>query len=92
MVNEVFAKVIENQFQFDLNYLDFFYPYTEAKGYEDVENDTTDEEYDALETQFFSILPRQGQEMSNLKYEIQGFIEKRIKELMADIVEKEEDR
>ena len=90
MVNEVFAKVIENQFQFDLNYLDFFYPYTEAKGYEDVENDTTDEEYDALETQFFSVLPRQ--EMSNLRYEIQRFIEKRIKELMTEVVEREEDR
>ena len=56
----------------------------------DVENDTTDEEYDALETQFFSVLPRQ--EMSNLKYEIQRFIDRRIKELMFEIVEKEEDR
>lgn len=92
MVNEAIAKTIEKQFQFDLNYLDFFYPYTEAKGYEDVESDpnVTDEEYDALETQFFSILPRQ--EMSNLRYEIQRFIEKRIKELMTDVVEKEEDR
>lgn len=92
MVNEAVAKTIEKQFQFDLNYLDFFYPYTEAKGYEDVESDPniTDEEYDTLETQFFSILPRQ--EMVNLKYEIQRFIERRIKELMTDVVEKEEDR
>lgn len=90
MVNERVAKTIENAFQFNCNYLDFFYPYTEAKGYEDVENDTTDEEYDALETQFFSVLPRQ--EMSNLKYEIQRFIDRRIKELMFEIVEKEEDR
>ena len=90
MVNEAVAKTIEKQFQFDLNYLDFFYPYTEAKGYEDVENDTTDEEYDALETQFFSVLPRQ--EMSNLRYEIQRFIMRRIKELMTDVVEREEDR
>lgn len=90
MVNEAVAKTIENQFQFDLNYLDFFYPYAEAKGYDDVESDTTDEEYEALETQFFSVLPRQ--ELSNLKYEIQRFIERRIKELMTEVVEMEEDR
>lgn len=90
MVNEAVAKRIANQFLFECDYLDFFYPYTEAKGYENVEHDTTDEEYDALETQFFNVLPRQ--EMSNLRYEIQRFINRRIKELMTEVVEREEDR
>lgn len=86
MVNELLAQGIERQFDFNLNYLDFFYPYTEAKGYEDVENETTDEEYDALETEFFKNLPQK--EIVNLKYKIQDYINEQIKELMEKTVQK----
>ena len=89
MINEFKAAAIEKMFRFDYNYLDFFYPYTEAKGYEDVESEATDDEYDALETQFFEDLPKK--EIIDLKCRIERRIDEEIRGLMSLTVKKKEE-
>ena len=55
MINNFKADAIEKGLCIKYNYLDFFYPFCAAKGYEDPEGDEnmTDELYDELETEFF---------------------------------------
>ena len=90
MVNTILANAIENRFDFRCTYLDFFYPFCEAKGYEDVESnpDVTDKMYDELETEFFKTFPKA--KTADFEQKVWKFIENGIKEIMAETVEKGE--
>ena len=48
-------KVIKEHLEIKFSYIDLFYAYCQAKGYDDVESEVeSDEEYDALEKEFES--------------------------------------
>lgn len=54
MDKKVIDKAIKEHLEVKFTYVDLFYAYCRSKGYEDVESDVTEEEYEALETEFES--------------------------------------
>lgn len=90
MINHFKADMIEKSFSFHYTYLDFFYPFCEAKGYEDIEGDenVTDEMYDTLETEFFEKFPKA--ELEKFRQKVWKFIEEGIEEMMTTVAQKNE--